>query len=195
MAYDVTDKPSLRAAAALRRSAVDDRDARSLQICERLAALDLYRRARALHCYLPRGTEVSTLPLIARALGEGRRVAVPITVRGQAELGHSWLRSLGDLGRGAFGIPQPRILEPCDPAECDLLIVPLLGFDRLCHRLGYGKGHYDRLLASLRAPRVGVGFAAQELPRIPADPWDVALDAVVTENEVVVGADSRFAQL
>jgi 5-formyltetrahydrofolate cyclo-ligase len=195
MPYDVSDKPSLRAEAALRRTSVADRDARSRQICERLAALDLYRRARALHCYLAMRTEVSTLPLIAQALGDGLRVAVPITVRGQAELSHSWLRSLGDLERGTFGIPQPRTLEPCDPAECDLLIVPLLGFDRRCHRLGYGKGHYDRLLASLRAPRVGVAFAAQELPHIPVDPWDVALDAVVTEDEVVVGASPVFAQL
>src|SRR5690349_19636549 len=107
MAYDVTDKSALRAEAALRRAAVDDREGRSRLICERLAALDLYRRARALHCYLPMRTEVSTLPLLALALGEGKRVAVPITVRGQAELGHSWLRALGDLERGAFGIPQP----------------------------------------------------------------------------------------
>jgi 5-formyltetrahydrofolate cyclo-ligase len=191
MHTDLPDKSSLRAQAALRRAEVSDGAQRSRRICERLAALEVYRRAGALHCYLPMRSEVSTLPLLAQALEEGRRVAVPITLRGQGRLAHSWLRSLEGLGRGAFGTPQPRTIEPCDPAECDLLIVPLLGFDRQCHRLGYGKGHYDRLLAALSAPRVGVAFAAQELPRIPVDAWDVALDAVVTEDEVVWRPDGQ----
>ncbi|MBC8077316.1 MAG: 5-formyltetrahydrofolate cyclo-ligase [Chloroflexales bacterium] len=185
MANDTMTKPALRALALQRRNEVREREERSRRICERLAALDLYQQSLALHCYLPMRSEASTLPLLAQALASGKRVAVPVTRRGQPELEHSWLRALDDLEPGAFGTPQPRVLVPCDPALCDLVIVPLLGFDRHCQRLGYGKGHYDRLLATLRVPRVGVAFAAQEFPHIPPDPWDVALDAIVTEDEVV----------
>ena len=195
MLNDLPAKSALRAEATLRRDAVGEREARSLQICARLAALGVYQHARALHCYLPMRSEVTTLPLLAQAFEEGRRVAVPITRRGQRELGHSWLHTLDDLEQGAFGTPQPRTLDPCDPTECDLVIVPLLGFDRRCHRLGYGKGHYDRLLATLRSPHVGVAFAAQEFPLVPADPWDMALDAVVIENEVVGEASLHGRQM
>jgi len=185
MANDEMPKSALRALALGRRAALSNRAERSLRICERLAALDLYQRSLALHCYLPMRSEASTLPLLAQALASGKRVAVPVTQQGQPALEHSWLYALDDLERGAFGTPQPRVLAPCDPALCDLVLVPLLGFDRRCRRLGYGKGHYDRLLATLHAPRVGVAFAAQEFAHIPADAWDVALDAIVTEDEVV----------
>ncbi len=67
--------------------------------------------------------------------------------------------------------------------------MPLLAFDARGHRLGYGGGFYDRTIAALRnqqrAPRaIGVAFAAQELPLLPAGDTDMTLDAIVTENGV-----------
>ena len=69
----------------------------------------------------------------------------------------------------------------------DFLLVPLLAFDRRGHRLGYGAGFYDRTLAALPAGRyaLGVAYAAQEVPEVPAGPTDVALDAVATERDLV----------
>jgi len=71
-----------------------------------------------------------------------------------------------------------------------LLLVPMLAFDRACRRLGYGAGFYDRTLAGLRRAgetlAVGLAFSAQEVERVPAGTDDASLDAVVTENEVVI---------
>jgi 5-formyltetrahydrofolate cyclo-ligase len=73
-------------------------------------------------------------------------------------------------------------------AEPDLILVPLVAFDRRGHRLGYGRGYYDRAIAAARAngrrvPLVGLAFAVQEVELIPAEPHDVRLDWVVTERD------------
>ena len=71
-----------------------------------------------------------------------------------------------------------------------MLFVPLAAFDRRGHRIGYGKGHYDRSLASLRARKriraVGVGFSVQEVLFIPSEPHDEPLDLVVTERDILL---------
>jgi 5-formyltetrahydrofolate cyclo-ligase len=87
------------------------------------------------------------------------------------------------LARSPFGVPEP---GPDAPAvDPDLVLVPLLAFDRAGRRLGYGQGHYDRTLAALRARRrvlaIGLAFAAQEAERVPTDDRDALLDGIVTE--------------
>jgi 5-formyltetrahydrofolate cyclo-ligase len=87
---------------------------------------------------------------------------------------------------GAFGVPVP---AGGDWLEPEVLIVPLLAWDRQGYRLGYGGGFYDRTLERLRArgPHLAVGFAfaAQEVPEVPREPTDQRLDAVVTEAGVI----------
>lgn len=90
----------------------------------------------------------------------------------------------GPLCSGAYAIPEP----PPEAPEIwpDVVIVPLVGFDRRGGRLGYGGGFYDRTLAQLR-PQAAIGFAFsnQELDRIPQEPTDVALSLIVTDKEIV----------
>jgi 5-formyltetrahydrofolate cyclo-ligase len=91
------------------------------------------------------------------------------------------------------GIPEP--VAPATwlaPEQVELVLVPLLGFDRRGHRLGYGGGYYDRSFAFLNERTrpsepllVGIAYAFQELPMIDAEAWDVALDFVATENELI----------
>jgi 5-formyltetrahydrofolate cyclo-ligase len=171
----------------LRRDALDDRERRSAMICALAIASPMYATAQAIHCYLPMRSEVDTRPLIADALARGKRVAVPIVVPKAAELSHAWLESLAAdaLAPGVFGTFNPRELRPAAPGDWDLAIVPLLLFDRRGHRLGYGKGFYDRLLAASPGITVGVAFAAQEVDALPAEPHDVALDWVITERELI----------
>jgi 5-formyltetrahydrofolate cyclo-ligase len=104
-----------------------------------------------------------------------------------AELAHAWLESLAAdaLAPGVFGTSNPRDLQPAALGDWDVVIVPLLAFDRRGHRLGYGKGYYDRLLAASHAASIGVGFAAQEIDALPAEAHDVALDYVITERELI----------
>jgi 5-formyltetrahydrofolate cyclo-ligase len=91
-----------------------------------------------------------------------------------------------------YGIPEPNVATASllEPRELHLVLLPLLGFDRSGHRLGMGGGYYDRSFnfrqtAPAPPTLIGIGYAMQELPAIEAEAWDVPLDAVVTENELI----------
>jgi 5-formyltetrahydrofolate cyclo-ligase len=90
------------------------------------------------------------------------------------------------LRAGAFGIQEPAAHFPV--AKPDLLLVPLLAFDRQGHRLGYGGGFYDRTLFKLKrgtalaVPTIGIAWAGQEVASLPAEPHDIGLDFILTEH-------------
>lgn len=92
-----------------------------------------------------------------------------------------------------YGIPEPQV-EPdstLPPQALSIVFVPLVGFDRRGHRLGAGGGYYDRSFAcrnaGARAPLlIGIAYACQELPALPREAWDVDLDAILTERELIV---------
>jgi len=159
--------------------------------CERRAALQLLRwrrlrKARHIAVYLSARSELSTRTLIARLLRQGCKLWVPVT-GSAATMRFVPLRRDGKLRRGPLGLRQPVRGRPCRGARrMDLILLPLLGFDAQGHRLGNGGGYYDRALATPRAGRrpllVGYAYAAQEMAAIPAESWDVRLDAVVTEQ-------------
>jgi 5-formyltetrahydrofolate cyclo-ligase len=159
--------------------------------CERRAALQLLRwrrlrQARHIAVYLSARSELSTRILIARLLHQGRELWVPVTGP-SATMRFVSLRRDSKLRRGPLGLHQPVRARPCRGARrMDLILLPLLGFDAQGHRLGNGGGYYDRALAAPRAGRrpllVGYAYAAQEMAAIPAESWDVRLDAVVTER-------------
>ena len=91
-----------------------------------------------------------------------------------------------------FGIPEPvkkassRILSAAELSSKEtLIIVPALAFDRRGFRLGYGGGYYDRLLASALCPKAGLSYHGLVLDALPRDPWDVSVDTVCTEEELL----------
>jgi 5-formyltetrahydrofolate cyclo-ligase len=99
-----------------------------------------------------------------------------------------------EIETNRYGIPEPRdgLRRALNADEVDVVLVPLLGFDRRGHRLGFGGGWYDRSFAFLhgrtgvgRPLLVGVGYAMQEVERLPVEPWDVRLDYVATERELI----------
>ena len=104
----------------------------------------------------------------------------------QATGGRSWNFGAA-LDPGQWGIREP---TP-DAAEVapDILIVPLVAFDRAGHRIGYGAGYYDMTIAALRANKkvvaIGIGFAAQEISKVPTTDRDERLDLVLTERETL----------
>jgi 5-formyltetrahydrofolate cyclo-ligase len=93
----------------------------------------------------------------------------------------------GPLNAGVWGIREP--MPDAAAVDPDILIVPLLAFDRRGYRLGYGAGYYDMTLTALRAKKpivaVGIGYAAQEVDTVPITPRDVRLDLVLTEREII----------
>lgn len=125
--------------------------------------------------------EISTAPILTTLAARGHEICLPYTPkRGLALEFRAW--HPGDaLHPGRFGTVHPEgpVMVP------DFILVPLLAFDATGNRLGYGGGYYDRTLASLpQAYRLGVAFAAQEMPHIPTTPTDIKLHAIATEQEV-----------
>ena len=86
------------------------------------------------------------------------------------------------MAPGAFGIHEP--LDSWPRVTPDILLVPLLAFDGSGHRLGYGGGFYDRTLAQLKAPAIGIAYAGQEAASLPGDEHDRTLTMVLTEQGV-----------
>ncbi len=109
--------------------------------------------------------EFDTGPMLRLALDLGKRLLCPRVIRPERRLGLFEIRDLpGDFSRGTLGIPEPRAgLVEVDPKEVDWALVPGLGYDPRCYRIGRGAGHYDRLLLELRpdAPRWSLCLSSQ----------------------------------
>ena len=137
--------------------------------------------------FMPLKAEINPLPLMRSLAAQGARLALPaIDGRGKPLIMRAFAFG-DDLASGQWGIREPKR----DAAEVapDILLVPLLAFDRTGHRIGYGAGYYDMTIAKLRAMKpviaVGVAFAAQEIEQVPITPRDARLDLVLTEREII----------
>lgn len=132
--------------------------------------------------YIGDGEEVDPTPILFAALDRGLSVALPHVSGRDAPM--RFLRwEPGDvLVPGAFGLLQPR--SDAEEVSPDLILTPLVGFDRALARIGKGAGFYDRAFARLPdARRIGLAWSVQEADAVPTDPWDVPLHAVATERE------------
>jgi 5-formyltetrahydrofolate cyclo-ligase len=137
--------------------------------------------------FMPLKSEINPLPLMKRLAEAGAMLALPVVAgRGKPLLMRAW-RWGEPLAQGVWGLHQPKPEAP--EVEPDILLVPLLAFDRAGHRIGYGAGYYDMTLARLRARKavtaIGIAFAAQEVSTVPATTHDERLDLVLTEREVI----------
>ena len=174
-------KAAARAAALARRAQVH---AAGRSVTRHLSEVLAGYRGVPLAGYLPMRTEIDPVPALAEAAVHGP-VGMPVIVAKDAPLRFRvWTPGCATVP-GTFGAPIP---ESGDWMVPDILIVPLVAFDRQGGRLGYGGGFYDRTLAALRAQRpvlaIGCAYAAQEAGDLPLEPTDQPLDMVVTEQGV-----------
>lgn len=181
-------KSDLRRAVSAKREALS-REAR------RLAAVAVAARAFPLPLapgtvvsgFMPLKGEIDPLPLMRKLAADGAQLALPVIAgRGRPLVMREW--RFGDsLTSGVWGIREPGV-EAAEVAP-DIILAPLLAFDRAGNRLGYGGGYYDRTIAQLRAARpvvvVGLAFALQEVAAVPVTADDVPLDLVLTEREAI----------
>lgn len=128
--------------------------------------------------------ELDCQPILVRLMDSNQPVVLPVVMGQDEPLDLRIWEQGASLYESGFGTLAPSDLAP--RAEPDVVIMPLLGFDKTGTRLGYGGGYYDRTLAHMtkRPLLVGLAFAAQELEQIPREPHDVPLDAIVTEAGV-----------
>ncbi len=129
--------------------------------------------------FLPIGAEIDIRPLLLALHARGHPIALPQTPpRGQPLIFRAWQPGMAMVAE-RFGTQRPTgaIRVP------DLLLVPLLAFDRAGRRLGYGGGYYDRTLACLPGARtIGCAYACQELDEVPAGAYDARMSAIATER-------------
>ena len=184
----------LQQKAELRREALARRDALPAEI-RKAAAEAITARPFPLAVapgmivsgFMPLKSEINPLPLMRKFADAGARLALPVVAgSGKPLIMRSW--QWGEpLFSGVWGIREPGREAP--EVQPDILLVPLLAFDRGGHRIGYGAGYYDLTIAQLRAKKpiaaVGIAFAAQEIETVPRTAFDAKLDLVLTESETI----------
>jgi len=158
----------------------------SLSIQTAFLETDHFKRARSVLVYSPIHFEVDTELIVRSALASGKKVAFPV-VMGH-ELIFREVRDVSSLKKGAFGI-----LEPCASGrifaveEADILVIPGVAFDLNGHRIGYGKGYYDKTIHRLEGhgKLVGLCYDFQLVDEILGEAHDVKMDLIITDKRVV----------
>ena len=153
-------------------------------ITEQVLKLGEIRDAKAIFIYISYATEVHTHHLIKRLLAAGKILAVPKIINSeymQAETFSSW----EDLVPGELGILTPANAEPYNE-HFDVAIVPGLGFTLSGHRMGFGRGYYDKWFAQNDVKhKIALAFEAQLVDAIPVEDTDVPMEKIVTEQRVI----------
>lgn len=169
------------------------------QSLRRILATNLrYRRARRVAFYMAAGGEIDPAPLMHDAAADGKSCHLPIMIdrlmrwRPAPLAFQRFDPSRQALVRNRYGILEPPLFAPdiAKTEQLDVILVPLVAFDRHGNRVGMGQGFYDRTLGLLRGRYrrpwlVGCAYSIQEIEHIGANPWDVPLDAVLTEKGLI----------
>ena len=153
----------------------------SEQLGRLLRSHPLYRSARSVYGYLPYNQEVRTDAILARALEDGKRVAVPKVCGG--EMKFLWLDDLSRVSPGYAGIPEPVSDGPEADDPRALVLMPGLAFDRQGRRVGYGGGFYDRFLArEPDHPTLALCYGFQLVENIETEAFDIPVDIVLAAD-------------
>ena len=159
------------------------RDKLSGQIYKNFVSYIKLHDIRSIHVYISYNNEPDTYKIIEYLLANGYEVYVPY-IRGET-MHTSRLRQL-DFVDGKYGIPEPKIIDAAhNGKQYDLILVPTLAYDPLNNRLGYGKGFYDRFLASqTKAIKIGLCYSMNKVNNLPSEPHDIPINFVLSEKYV-----------
>ena len=183
------EKQTLRKAmrSVRRQFHLENGEEAAASLLELATSSPLFGGKKTISCFWPIQTEINTVPLIERLVKMGHRVCLPIVV-GEAQplIFREWLPTL-EMIEGAFGAMTPPETSPA--LTPDLILSPLLAFDNLGFRLGYGGGFYDRSIEQIRKNQslvtVGMAYSVQEVSDVPTETTDQKLDFLITEKEVI----------
>ena len=170
------------------------------QLADHIIQLSIYQRSQHIAVYWAMGGEISLHPLIEHAWEQNKQCYLPVVHRQSMTFIPYFKNTI--VRKNRFGIPEPVNDENAIPAtELDLVLTPLVAFDRYCHRIGMGGGYYDRTFAFLKEQKnclalplnrdserpsvanpylMGVAHECQQADSIEPEPWDVTLNSICT---------------
>ncbi|MCD8193828.1 MAG: 5-formyltetrahydrofolate cyclo-ligase [Tannerellaceae bacterium] len=160
-------------------------DKHSDAILTTLVGTPEFRQARSVAFYYALPDEVQT----ARFLNEWhtrKQLFLPV-VKGD-EIYFERYEGEQHLQSGSFGIAEPILKKENKELDFDLIVVPGVAFDRQLNRMGRGKGYYDRFLTQTKAHKTGICFDFQLFDQIPAASFDIKMDRIITEKEIIEGS-------
>ena len=174
------DKSALRREIREKKKAMSlsEIEERSARLGELFAQTDAYRQAKSLYGYMPYNQEVRTIPILERAIRDGKRVAVP-KVYGDT-MKFIYLDDLTQVANSDMGIPEPIADAPVADDKTALVLMPGLAFDKAGHRIGYGGGFYDKFLtAEPNHPTVALCYDFQMYAHLDTEEFDIPVDMVI----------------
>ena len=167
--------------------------ARSAALVAQIQSLPELRRAKTVHMYWPLTLrrEIDLRPLIDSLHRSGKQIVLPVvdtfssTPEHAPGLRHVRFEKMEALRPNRWGIHEPTGGKSVPIEDIDVVVVPALGAGRNGHRLGYGKGYYDAFLRRLTAPTLCPVYADCLVEQMPAEPHDVPLTILITEDEII----------
>lgn len=155
------------------------RKIKSLKIQRKIIKSLEFKKASKIALYFPLKTEVSTKHIIKSALRKGKVVALPTISDNKMHMVQ--ITSLSNM-EFKKNFMQPKLGTQITKDEIDLVIAPVVAFDKQRNRIGFGKGHYDKFLVGYDGNKIGIAFSCQEVQNIDAQEYDIRMDKIVTEK-------------
>jgi 5-formyltetrahydrofolate cyclo-ligase len=185
-----TQKLELRAAMKKQRSAMDFTVHRTAcaRITDSVRILPEWLRAQRVFIYISSvNNEADTLGLIIRLFDQGKSVFVPCCADTKRLMHAVRIASLDEVRPSRYGLMEPEYNpgRTMPPRSMDLIVAPVVAFDRAGRRLGMGGGYYDAFIAEAVCPSVGLAFSFQEVDTVPAESHDHPLDIIITDTETI----------
>ena len=176
----MTDRKTLRTAMRTMRERFVAAHRPTIRVPQ--AFLDQLDRGMTVASYVPIGAEADPSPLARAAVEAGCAIVLPHVTGPKPPLRFLAWDTEAALVAGPFNLHQPA--DSADERRPDIILTPLVAFDAALNRLGQGAGHYDRAFAAFPdAWRIGIAWSVQQVPALPADPWDVPLHVIATEQD------------
>ena len=190
------EKKAIRASVLHARDAMppDQRARESIKMCESIIASTPYQRATTVLAYASFGSEFDTSFLLQRVLADKKNLVMPRVDKETQQLQLHRVHHLDELVAGGWDIREPHAdAKIVTPNELDFILVPGVAFDRAGFRIGYGKGFYDKLLASSSpaSTRLSAAFDCQIVDAVPNEAHDQRVDIIITPTQKILISHDR----